>query len=118
MAKTNGGGRIVDLNKMRAARLEELGEGPVVQFGDATLKCPPEIPFTVVEALDQSDVDQATGRGAATALKNGIRYLLGEEQFKTFMAQEPSSADMTNFVEAVFESYGVNAGESSASTKS
>ena len=118
MANSNAKGRIVDLNKMRAARLEGLGEGPTVEFGNLKLVCPPEIPFSVVEALDRLEVDQDTGRGAATALKEGIRELLGEKQFEKFMKERPSAPDMMNFVEAVFESYGVSAGESLASTES
>ena len=118
MANPNGKGRTVDLNKMRAARLEELGEGPTVEFGSLKLVCPPEIPFAVVEAMDRLEVDQETGRGAATALKEGIRELLGEKQFDKFMKERPSAPDMMNFVEAVFNSYGVDAGESSASTES
>jgi len=112
--------RKVDLNKLRAARLEGKGPGPTVDFGRHTFQCPPEVPFMVVEAFSRLEVlqEKEDGNGSATALLDAVRGLLGEKQFKMYMAQNPSTEDMSDLIEGVFTEYGLTAGESSASPES
>jgi hypothetical protein len=105
---------------MRAARLEKLGPGPIVEFGNKTFQCPPEIPFAVIEAfanLEAADQSQ-DGDRAIMALKDAVRGILGDEEFDAFMAQKPATEDMAGLIEVAFAEYGVDLGELSASPDS
>lgn len=111
--------RKVDLNKMRAARLEKLGPGPTVEFGDVTFQCPAEVPFAVIEAfasLEAAD-ESKDGEKAIVSLKDAVRGMLGD-QFDAFMAQNPATEDMAGLIEIAFAEYGVDLGELSASPDS
>lgn len=114
--------RRVDLNKIRAARLEAKGEGPEVEFGENVFKLPPELPFTVVEAFGTMNAnaqdEEFDGFVAASAVLDAAKGLLGPDQFDLFMKEQPSSEDFSAFIEAVLEEYGVTAGESEASPES
>jgi len=108
--------RKVDLNKMRAARLEKLDPGPILEFGDETFQCPAEVPFAVIEAfarLETAD-QQQNGEKATAALSDAVRGVLGD-QFEKFMALNPSTEDLVAVIEEVFSEYGVDLGELSAS---
>jgi len=109
--------RKVDLNKMRAARLEKLSPGPVVEFGTETFQCPPEIPFAVIEAFANLEAaDQAQdGDRSILALKDAVRGILGDDRFDAFMAQKPATEDMAGLIEVAFAEYGVDLGELQAS---
>ncbi len=112
--------RVVDLNKMRAARLEKLGEGPVVQFGKNEFQCPPEVPFMVVEAFGRmaNAQDDETGYAASTAILDAVRRLIGQEQFDKFVEENPSVEDFQEFLTGAMNEYGVEPGESEASPES
>ena len=112
--------RVVDLNKVRAARLEKKGPGPLVEFGKHKLQCPPEVPFMVLEAFGrmESAQSEASAEKSSGALLDAIHELLGDDQFKKFMDERPATEDMAAFLEGVLSEYGVEAGESSASPES
>ena len=112
--------RVVDLNKMRAARLEKKGPGPVVEFGNAKIQCPPEVPFMVLEAFGRMETaqnDESAG-GTASATLDIVRSLLGADGFEKFMAESPATEDIAAFLEGVLKEYGVDVGESQASSES
>ena len=120
----NGSGieerKIIDLNQLRAARLEKLGKGPCVQFGERVFQCPPEIPFRVIESFGRMEKAQLADDGYASsaALLDSVRFLLAADQFAQFMDENPSTDDMVSFITGVFTEYGVAEGESSASPAS
>jgi hypothetical protein len=94
---------IIDLNAARAARLEKLGDAPVVAFGPEQFKLPAELP---------ADFAFLTADGK---FHEGIRAVLGD-QFDLFWQQQPSMDDLLEFVEGVTRCYGFgDTGESSAS---
>lgn len=109
----------VDLNKVRAARLEKIGPGPQVRFGETTFQCPPEIPFVVVEAFVHMGTGETTGNGVVVAdsMASIVRGLFGERA-QEFMDLYPSTDDLASMIEAVLAEYGVTAGESQASEAS
>lgn len=115
----NGNDRVVDLNKARAARYEARGEGPKVVIGKVTLQCPTEVPFVVVEAFGKMEKAQKDNDSYAssTALTDAMRGLFGN-QYDDLMLQDPSTEDMIDLINGVFELYGVDVGESTASTES
>jgi hypothetical protein len=119
-AATGAKSRTVDLNKMRAARLEKKGKGPVVKFGKNTLQCPAEVPFMVVEAFGRMDLAQSENNGTQVAgpLLDVLKALFGLEQFELFMAENPSAEDMGDLLTAVLREYGIEEGESEASPTS
>lgn len=111
--------RVVDLNKIRAARYEKKGPAPQVVFGKTTMTLPREVPFVVVEAFGRMDTankaDDAAGSSAA--LLEAMKGLLTKD-FNAFMAENPSADDMAAFLEGVLKEYGIDAGESAASEES
>lgn len=112
--------RELDLNKLRAARFEAKGEGPTVKFGKNTFTCPPEVPFMVVEAFGrmESAEENASGFEAATAILDAVRRLIGDDQYAKFMAEDPSTEDIVEFLTGIMNLYGVEPGESPASPES
>lgn len=119
-ASQNGEDRVVDLNKSRAARYEKRKNGPKVVVGKLTLQCPREVPFAVVEAFGKMEKATADNDSYAssTALREALSGLLGRGQFEQFMNESPSTDDMVDLINGVFELYGVEMGESSASAES
>ena len=112
--------RELDLNKLRAARFEAKGEGPTVKFGKHTFVCPPEVPFMVVEAFGRMEnaENNSSGFEAAGAILDAVRRLIGNDQFDKFMAEDPSTEDIADFLTGVMNLYGVEPGESPASPES
>jgi hypothetical protein len=111
--------RVVDLNKLRAARYEKKGPAPKVAFGKRTFTLPREVPFVVVEAFNR--IDEATKSentaSSTAALLDAMKGLLGKD-YDAFMAESPSTDDMTAFLEGVLTEYGIETGESEASPES
>lgn len=95
-------GASLDLDKLRAARLEAKGDGPTVTFGGEEFQLAAEVSAEVLEALV---VDNLVGFGQA---------LFGEDYDR---AKELglSRDDLVDLMKNLGVLYGVNQGESSAS---
>ena len=93
----------IDLDKARAARREEKGEGPLVVFGGTTYELSPELPFGVLEAMRGLTLGDEHAPGA---LSDIARALLGEH-FDAFLATNPSVDDLNELIGGVMSEYGV-----------
>lgn len=87
------------------ARRESLGIAPVVTFKGETFTLPVEMPFFFVEAWNDD-----------MPIPQFAKLLLGEEQWKRFVALEPSSEEVKAV--ALHDYWGVPPGEGQASAGS
>lgn len=113
----------IDLDAIRAARLEKSVEESTVKFGGETFTLPRELPVSFGEALGrvvkridpktkkEEDVLAPDTLGAAKAVLDG--------QYDRFLALGPSYDDMAEFVNGVADALtGKTEGESKASRSS
>lgn len=106
----------VDLDAARAARAEQNGERPTVIFGGKTFELPVEMPFTIVESVNEMQAASESGDGYTISRKlNEIASDLFGDRYKEFLEQHPSMPDMQALLENIAPLYGLNQGESSAS---
>lgn len=129
--------KVVDLDKMRAAREEakrqngdqESLEAPVVRFGGKTFSLPMEVPLDTVEALveieavsgdkeEGADLTPEEQGRMVKAFKLLAEALLGEDQFRQFQRNRPSFEDYQAFMEGALSQYGMTEGNSGASSGS
>lgn len=104
----------IDLDALRAARLEAAGESPTVVFGGVTFALPPELPFEVAEYAAILTDEDVTDAASVSAIKGCFRELL-DEQYDAFMALRPSKEDVDALFGAVMDLYGTSPGEPAAS---
>lgn len=106
-----------DLDAVRAARREALGEAPVIRFGGQDFVLDIELPYDVPESL--AAVARATEAGDDFGITAGVKdtlvALLGDEQYVAFRALRPSMPDVQEFISAAVGEYGLKLGEPSAS---
>jgi len=93
-------GEPFDLDAVRAARQEALGEPPMFIFGGQKFVCPVELPAEFVYLVHDG--------------KAAMRCLLGAD-FDDFWAHQPSKGDLNDLVAWLTGRYGLNPGESKAS---
>lgn len=110
-------GTKIDLDAMRAARMEAQGEEvPSVVFNGTTFDLPAELPFAVVEATVRLQRASETDDNAAAAeVVSDVAKALFGERFKEFLDMKPSMNDVTALLEGVAPAYGTSSGESPAS---
>lgn len=105
-----------DLDAARAARAEQNGEHPTVKFGGKVFTLPVEMPYTIVESINEMNAAQIAGDGYTVTLKlSAIAKDLFGEQYQEFLEFRPSMLDMSALLENVAPLYGLSAGESQAS---
>lgn len=106
----------VDLDAARAARAEQNGEHPTVTFGGEMFELPTEMPFTIVESVNEMQKAQEEGDGyAISKLLTGIAQDLFGERYEEFLTKHPSMLDMQSLLENIAPLYGLDQGESQAS---
>lgn len=98
-------GRVIDLDKAKAARAEAHGEPPTLVWGGGTYTLPVEMPADFAFLADDGEVREA------------VSVLLGDDA-ATFFAERPSVEDLELFVRSIGEVYGVTPGEAPASASS
>jgi|SRR4051794_6323357 hypothetical protein len=105
-----------DLDAARAARAEANGNAPTVKFGGKVFELPVEMPFGIVEAVNQMQAAQQNGDGykVTLALSSIARDLFGD-RYQEFLEFRPSMLDMQALLENVAPMYGMTPGESQAS---
>lgn len=97
----------IDLDQLRAARLEHDGSEPrYVIFGGEKFVLPPELPWDFALALADGEA------------RGGFRVLLGEADYERFMALGPSTQDMTELINSLDVLYGASGEGSSVSDES
>lgn len=101
----------VDLDAARVARREQQNEGPVVIFGGKSYSLAPELPYGVLESMQNVHKEDH----GPEALVGVARSLLGEH-YEAFKALDPppSIDDLNDLIGGVMEEYGV--GNSPASS--
>jgi hypothetical protein len=105
-----------DLDAVRAARAEANGVAPTVKFGDKVFELPVEMPFTIVESVNEMQAAQETGDGyKITRMLTAIAEDLFGDRYKEFLELRPSMLDMQALLENVAPMYGLTTGESQAS---
>jgi hypothetical protein len=104
--------------KAAAARAERKPKAKSLTFKGLKFKLPPELPDTFI--FDVIEIE-AAGESAGPIFRM-LRSILGPEQFTELRNAVQSKAiaadDIDDFVSAVFEKYGLDLGESSASQDS
>lgn len=103
---TSAPGRVINLDEMRVARLEALGEPVGLVFGGRTFMLPVECP---------ADYAHFSALGE---WREAVYVLLGDDQADAFFALRPSVDDARELARAVRAAYGVDEGNSSASDDS
>lgn len=105
-----------DLDAARAARAEANGEAPTVKFGGTVFALPVEMPYTIVESVNQMQAAQEAGDGyKVTQMLSAMARDLFGDRFEEFLAFHPSMLDMQALLENVAPLYGLTPGESQAS---
>lgn len=104
-ARTKQPGRVIDLDRARAARAEAKKEPVTLKFGGRDFTLPPEIPFDFA-------MYAAEGR-----LRESVGALIGDDA-EAFFALRPSMPDIEALVDHARTVYGVKVGESPASAGS
>lgn len=105
-----------DLDAARAARAEANGEAPTVKFGGVVFTLPVEMPYAIVENVNEMQAAQLAGDGyKVTQALSAIAQDLFGDRFQEFLAFHPSMLDMQALLENVAPMYGLTAGESQAS---
>lgn len=122
----------IDLDAVRAARLEEIGAGPTVRFGGQDFTLAPELDLEVAFQLAEASRCRRAARAlegddpetkvlridyqgeAADHSMGAVRAILGQH-FDAFRAQHPSNNDVSALIEAVLVEYGTDQGEPQAS---
>lgn len=106
----------VDLDAARAARAEQNGEHPTVKFGDQIFELPTEMPFTIVESVNEMQAAQAESDGfRISKMLTVIAQDLFGDHYTEFLDKHPSMLDMQLLLENIAPLYGLNQGESQAS---
>lgn len=90
----------VDMNAVRAARREALGEGPKVIIGDQEFSCPPDMPFDALVA------GQAAEGGNIAQTYEFVRELMGADGLKALKEWRPSLEEMSELVSGILAEYG------------
>lgn len=90
----------VDMNAVRAARREALGEGPKVEIGERVFQCPPDMPFEALVAGSEAE------KGDIGATYGFVRELLGEDGLEAFREWKPSLEEVKELVSGLLEEYG------------
>lgn len=115
---TSKGGRA----KSTAAQAERNGKPKTAKFRGLTLRLPPELGVEVGYAY--AELEGSEGR--VKPFLNFIESLIGTEQFDKVKAKQVKDGlpfadladDLNKLTEAIFEAYGTDVGESSASSAS
>lgn len=95
--------RAIDLDALRAARLEVIGDGVTVVFNGREFRLPPEMPIDVALELGAGNPKEAASAAFG-------------DDFEAFWALRPSMEDLEALFTAWGQSTGVgDAGESEAS---
>lgn len=107
-AKSNGHkpGRVIDLDRARAARAESQGEPVVLKFGGKDFALPVEMPLDFPLLAKEGQIREA------------VAALFSPEDAEAFFALRPSMEDITELAEASAKVYGVESGEAQASPSS
>jgi hypothetical protein len=99
-------GAHLDLDAMRAAKAEVLGDPPHVTIGGELYEFPPDLPFAVAEAAASDPNPRLI-----------LAKLLGEEQAASFFANDLYMSEVLKLVEWLLEdAYGTSLGELGASS--
>lgn len=114
-AKSNGkGGR----SRAAAARTEKAPKGKTFDFAGEKFNLPPALPDTIL--FDFAEIEVAGGN--PLPMYRMLRSILGAEQFSVLRglveAGDVLVEQLDEFIEGIFEQYGITAGESSASLSS
>lgn len=95
MADATENGNVLDLDALKAARLEALPTDRHFVFGGETYPIPPELPYETAWAWIEN-------RGL-----DSIRILLNDDDlFERFAAARPSTDDMALLIEWLDKTYG------------
>lgn len=98
--------RRLDLDRLRAARLEAAKEPPLVTLGGEEFVLPAELPAEFVVVAARGDMEEAVGT------------LLDPADVERFWKVRPSVADLMALFEGAPGLYGLDVGEPSASENS
>lgn len=90
--------RVIDLDKLRAARAEGVRQPVSLKIGGETFQLPAEIPLDYSLRLAEGDV-----RGALEALLNS--------KCEAFFEMAPSVQDVNELIDGIESAYGVTEGE-------
>jgi hypothetical protein len=108
---------VVDLDAARAARLEALGEAPVVRFGGEDFRLRPELADVLPElsALGEA-VEDDEGFRVSEPLHSILRKSFADGEYERFMRLDPGWEDLKALVSAIPGLYGFGSlGEASES---
>jgi hypothetical protein len=106
----------VDLDALRAARSEANGEHPTVKFGGDIFELPTEMPFSIVENVNEMQQASEKNDGYTVSQKlTQISHDLFGDRFEEFLGKHPSMLDMQSLLESIAPLYGLQQGESQAS---
>lgn len=95
----------IDLDALRAQRIEAMGGHRTIRFGGRVFKIAAEFPWSWREVYEKNDSVLVA------------RVVLGD-QFDDFVALDPSDEDLRAFGREILTIYGLGPGESPASTDS
>lgn len=108
--------RVVDLDAKRleraAARAEAKEQAVVVRLGGEDYDLPAELPLDVIGALG------SLGSGELDGLQSSIEALLGPDNWPKIQKLGLSLPDALELLQGIAELYGVDPGESQASSGS
>lgn len=93
---------MIDLDKKRAARREAKGAGPEVKLGGKTYELPSELPFAVIEALDELQGENP----AASAMIDLTKAILGTH-YADILAAGLTTDDITELIGDLMKEYGL-----------
>lgn len=92
----------VDMNAVRAARKEALGEGPEIVIGNQRFRCKPDLPWDALVAISRLQNDNEAEGGF-----DFVREVAGSEAVKALRDWKPSVHEMNELTNGVLEELGI-----------